>query len=101
MLLMAATNCGGVTKRPKCLLRRTIWIADAHRDDGNRFIDGNNDDGGGGNTLDARDTNSMTVLRSPHSRVVGSNTPRRDNTRIRNGDSRSCRPVEAKFPEFQ
>ena len=51
--------------------------------------DGNNDDGGDGNTLDARDANSLTVLRSTHSRVAGSNTPRRDNTRIRNGDSRS------------
>ena len=82
---------------------RTIWIVDAHRVDGNNFIvrpgppgapgrpnsDGNNDDGGDGNTLDARDANSMTVLRNTHSRVTGSNTPRRDNTRIRNGDSRS------------
>jgi hypothetical protein len=78
---------------------RTIWIVDAHRD-GKRFIcsslvppgvplvapisDGNNDDGGDGNTLDAR----ATVLRNTHSRVTGSNT-RRDNTRIRNGDCRS------------
>jgi hypothetical protein len=51
--------------------------------------DGNNDDGGDGNTLYARDANRMTVLRSTHSRVAGSNTPRWDNTRIRNGDSRS------------
>jgi hypothetical protein len=27
----------------------------------------------------------MTVLRSTHRRVTGSTTPRRDNTRIRNG----------------
>ena len=47
------------------------------------------DNGGDGNTLDARDANHMTVLRSTHSRVAGSNTPRGDNTRIRNGDSRS------------
>jgi hypothetical protein len=94
---------------------RTIWVADAHRVDGNRFIvrpgppgapgrpnsDGNNDDGGDGNTLDARDANSMTVLRNTHSRVVGSNTRRRDNTRIRNGDSRSWRPVQSQFPEFR
>ena len=82
---------------------RTIWVADAHRVDGNRFIvrpgapgrpncDGNNDDGGDGNTLDARDANSMTVVRSTHSWVAGSNTPRGDNTRIGNGDSRGDRP---------
>jgi hypothetical protein len=64
---------------------RDIVVVDAHRD-GKRFIvrpgalgrpncDGNNDDGGGG----------MTVLRSTHRRVTGSTTPRRDNTRIRNG----------------
>ena len=47
------------------------------------------DNGGDGNTLEARDANHMTVLRSTHSRVAGSNTPRGDNTRIRNGDSRS------------
>ena len=82
-----------------------VWVADAHRVDGNRFIvrpgppgapgrpncDGNNDDGGDG----------MTVLRNTHSRVTGSNTPRRDNTRIRNGDSRSWRPVQSQFPEFR
>ena len=51
--------------------------------------DGDNDDGGDDNTLDARDANRMTVLRSTHIRVAGSNTPRGDNTRIRNGDSRS------------
>ena len=55
--------------------------------------DGNNDDGGDGNTLDARDANSMTAVRSTHSRVAGSNTPRGDNTRIGNGDSRGNRPV--------
>ena len=85
---------------------RTIWVADAHRVDGNHFIvrpgppgalgrpncDGNNDDGGDGNTLDARDANSMTVVRSTHSWVAGSNTPRGDNTRIGNGDSRGDRP---------
>jgi hypothetical protein len=81
---------------------RTIWVADAHRVDGNRFIvrpgppgrpksDGNNDDGGDG----------MTVLRNTDSRVTGSNTPRRDNTRIRNGDSRRRRPVQSQFPEFR
>ena len=47
------------------------------------------DNGGDGNTLDARDANHMTVLRSTHSRVAGSKPPRGDNTRIRNGDSRS------------
>jgi hypothetical protein len=92
---------------------RMIWIADAHRVDGNRFIvrpgppgapgrpnsDGNNDDGGDGNTLDARDANSMTVLRNTHSRVTGSNT-RRDNTRIRNGDSRSGRPGPVPIPRI-
>jgi hypothetical protein len=45
--------------------------------------------GGDGNTLDARDAHSMTVLRSTHGRVAGSNIPRGGNTRIRNGDSRS------------
>ena len=33
------------------------------------------DNGGDGNTLDARDANRMTVLRSTHSRVAGSNPP--------------------------
>ena len=47
------------------------------------------DKGAEGNKLDARDANGMTVLRSTHSRVAGSNTPAGDNTRIRNGDSRS------------
>ena len=45
--------------------------------------------GGDGNTLDARDAHSMTALRSTQRRVAGSNTPRGDNTRIQNGDSRS------------
>ena len=47
------------------------------------------DIGADGNTLDARDPNRMTVSHSNHGRVAGSNTPRGDNTRIRNGDSRS------------
>src|SRR4029450_5156301 len=59
------------------------------------------DNGAEGNTLDGRNANRMTVLRSTHSRVAGSNTPRGDNTRIPNGDSRSCGPVPSQFPEFQ
>ena len=47
------------------------------------------DKGAEGNKLDARDANGMTVLRSTHSRVAGSNTPRGDNTRIGNGDIRN------------
>ena len=79
--------------------------------DGQRFIvrpgplgapgppngDGNND--GGGNTLDTRETSSMTDLRNTHSKDMTDSNTRKD-VRIRNRDSRSS-PVQSRFPQFR
>jgi hypothetical protein len=61
--------------------------------------DGNN--GGGGNTLDARETSSMMDLRNTYGKDMTDSSTREGNIRIRNRDSRSKRPAQSRFPQFR
>src|SRR5262249_37706165 len=92
--------------------REDVRDGSGHRRDAQRFIvrpgplgapgppngDGN---GGGGNTLDARETSSMRDLRNTHSKGMTDSNTRGDNIRIRNRDSRSKGPAQSRFPQFR